>query len=189
MKKLAFTFVALQFLSPAIANATVDQVALKAAMEKLEATASSPVDGDFEDLEIGFASFRKTKVKGKNVKEMLLDYAKKSGYDMSEVQILLKMTKEQIPGGDDGSDIIGLARNIDVAGLAVDLHSSIVDDKKLKALTAKAVAALFEVTGAGALVGVESTGWIVCGSTVPSLIILDPETGVVYSLSPDNTEC
>jgi hypothetical protein len=188
MKKFAFTLITLLF-STTFAQAEVDQKALKAAMEKLEATASSPVDGDYEDLEVGFASFRKVKVKGKNVEEMLLDYAKKQGYDMSEVKILLRMTKDQIPVGDDGSDVIGLARNIDVAGLAVDLHSSEIDDKKLKALTAKAVTALFEVTGAGALVGVESTGWIACGSTVPSLIILDPETGVVYSLSPNNTDC
>lgn len=110
---------------------------------------------------------------------------------LEEVQILLRMTKDQIPGGDDGdSSIVGLARNVDVAGLAVDLHSNITDDKELKSSSSsKALAALFEVTGAGALVGVESRGWVVCGSTVPSLIILDPETGVVYSFCPDNTEC
>lgn len=50
---------------------------LKAAMQKIEAIASSPVDGDYEDMDIGNASFSRTKVKGKNVEEMLLDYAKK----------------------------------------------------------------------------------------------------------------
>lgn len=56
-------------------------------------------------------------------------------------------------------------------------------------LEKEALGALFELTAAGALVGVESSGWNTCGITLPSLIVLDPATKTVRALVPSETGC
>lgn len=63
------------------------------------------------------------------------------------------------------------------------------DSSKLKKLQKLELENFFEVTKSGAFVGVESHGWHVCGTTIPSLIIINPAKKTVHSLTPDNTDC
>jgi hypothetical protein len=172
---------ALALTLSAMAAPVVNQTELKKAMKILEETASSGEDAS--------ASFSMTKVKGETTKEMLRDYAEKNNYEMDDLQIFLNMSADQIPEAESGDNTIGLGKNVDLASLAVDLYMNVTRDKDRKVLKSKALDALFQVTGAGALVGVESYGWIVCGAHVPALIILDPSRKVIYALVPDDTGC
>lgn len=132
--------------------------------------------------------FSVTKVKGFSAEEMLADYANQSGYDISETKILLKMKSEDIPETDGGDSVVGLARNVDVVSIGTYVVSA-GDQLDSKLIENKLLGLLFNITKAGGLVGVESHGWSTCGVTFPSVIILDMNKKVVYSLRPANTDC
>jgi hypothetical protein len=142
------------------------------------------------------ASFSATKVAGTNVKEMLESFSKIQGYEIGEDhKIFLSLTATQIADEEpeDYKSYIGLARNVDVYGFAVDLYddfdSSAAHQARYALARKKALKALFEITNAGAKVGLESAGWNKCGYSMRALIILDVENKVVYSLTPDNQDC
>lgn len=175
-----FSLTLIAFAFAASARTTTEQVQIDRAMTVLEETASSGEDAT--------SHFSKTKVKGKTAREMLKNYAEKSGYDMDEVKIMLRLKSDELPESDDGTSLVGLARNVDVVGYAVDVYSNL-DPKTLDEAQKKALKALFDLTNSGVLVGVESSGWVVCGVTFPALIVLDVENGIVYSLIPTNTSC
>ena len=159
----------------------VDEKAVEAALRVLEKTAQA---GSTET-----ASFTAYPVTGSTVKEMLKSYAEVSKkHDMLEVKIYTRMDASMIPSADDAQDIVGLAKNVDVAGFAVDLYT-LESDSQIKILRKTSLAELFKITKAGAFVGVESHSWNVCGTQIPGLIVLDPVAKKVFSLTPDNTEC
>jgi hypothetical protein len=159
------------------------------AMSELAQTAAISNDSDVKLS----ASFSVTKVKGNNVEDMLEDYARRTKYDMQALRIVLDLKSSEIPSSDDGSNLIGLGRNVDLVGLAIDLFDNLGSSASDKAIydvaRAKALKALFEITQSGAKVGVESAGWNACGVTFPALIILDVANKTVYSLTPDDVQC
>lgn len=159
----------------------VDEAMLNNAMDVLLKTAA-PEEGSG-------ARFIETKVVGSTTKEMLTDFGHKRGYEAGELKILMRMTASELPEVDGGEQIIGLAKNVDVVHLAVDLYSEITDDGARAKLRKTALTKLFDLTKAGAFVGVESSGWGACGVMFPSLIILNPEKKKVFSLAPKNTDC
>jgi hypothetical protein len=159
----------------------VDAGALKVALEGLAKTAT----GSSTDT----ASFGLVKVTGTSVKSMLTSYAKESNkHDLSEVKIYTKMDSSKIPEADDSQDVVGLTKNVDAVRFAFDLYE-IEDTATQKALRKTALDHLFSLTKAGAFVGVESGSWSACGTTFPGLIVLDPESKIVYSLTPDERGC
>jgi hypothetical protein len=166
----------------------VDEKKLESAMKVLLETAA-PL-GSEEDGEKLEATFIGERAQGNTLIAMLRDYGDAREYSDSDVyKVSTRLSQEEIPEGDDASSTIGLARNIDVAGFAVDIYNKENDKTTLKKLQSEAVKALFQVTESGAFVGVESRGWDVCGSTIPSLFILHPVKKEIFRLVPSNTEC
>jgi hypothetical protein len=163
-------------------SVTVDDARLAKAMGILEKTASSEdIDG-----EAAKSVFAEVDLKGTTVKEMLTEYSDR--IFEGEGKVYMRLPADKFPEADDGSSVIGLVKNTDASNYAVDLYNNasvdVVEKKRKDALRA-----LFEVTGSGALVGIQSSGWSVCGTQMVGMFIVHPVKKKLYLLVPENTDC
>lgn len=131
-----------------------------------------------------------TKVHGDTLKEMLTDYAERvKGYERGEYKLIQRMTSKQIPEADDGQNVIGLARIVDVAYLISDQSGQDREDAEVQKRQKATLDLLFKVRELGGLIGVESDSWGTCGVSFPGVIVVDPKSHEVYSISPRDTTC
>lgn len=135
-------------------------------------------------------SIRSIKVKGTDAKSLLTDYAERvKGFD-EEYTVSLRLAAKDFPEADDGQQVVGLARIIDV----IDFINQPSGDNGYSAAENAARTALirdllFQVRNLGGLIGVESGSWSTCGVTFPGVFILDVKAKEVITLSPSNTDC
>ncbi len=132
---------------------------------------------------------QRTKVRGKNAREMLEDYASRvKGYE-DPYTVSLRLAAKDFPEADDGSSVVGLARIIDVTEFIVDPSARGLSRAEHAARTAFVRDLLFEVRDLGGRIGVESHSWSTCGVTFPGVFILDVDAKEVISISPADTTC
>src|SRR4051812_27633346 len=142
--------------------------------------ALAPLERDAYDMAIS-----RVKVRGTTAAQQLKDYAERvkgfeDGYKLS-----LRLAAKDFPEADDGQEVVGLARIIDVIDMITEAGGS---NDHTPAESAKRDAEvrdlLFKVRDLGGLVGVESSSWSTCGVTFPGVIILDVKAKEVISISP-----
>lgn len=120
-----------------------------------------------------------------SAEQMLLEYQ-----DDGETTVVNYPTGKDFPEVDGGQSTVGLMKIDDVLILALtNVYGRGLPKGAYEKIESQGRAILVRIKQAGGLLGYVSQGSSVCGSTLPSAVIIDKESGTIYEILAVGGEC